>query len=511
MPSQFTYHDPAIKDLLVLSSYLYLLSVFEWIAQYVLSAGLLGQILLGIIYGSPLAEWLDVQWQETFVVVGYVGLLLIVFEGGMTTSLPTLTALLPLSTGIAVTGLLVPIGFSFLLTPMFGFPLLHSFAAGAALSSTSLGTVLALISSSGLSLDLQQTKLGTALLGAAVMDDAVAFVLSEIINLLGESDNSASSTLGAHIGRTIGVTFGLGIVAMPVTRWIIRPLYLKYTRSIYRQKAGQSGMLLMMAIVFIGMTAGARYAGTSPLYGVYVGGLVISYLMQTEAAVHSDMIQQDVGDVSIDTAERISASREIQGRPLPSGRLRRVHTHPTPVPMDRLSSRPEDTPPPRTPEKYETRPTFLSTFEHYISPVLIYLLLPLFFGSIGYSIPFIPLWRGKVIWKGIIYTMFMLFGKALTGIWILFWPIEGKRKVSWGQTMKLRLPAALLLGFAMIARGEIGLLISQIAYTTTEQQLTEEEFLITTWAIVLCTILGPVGVGYVIKKFKVDVVRGGWH
>lgn len=81
MPSQFTYHDPAIKDLLVLSSYLYLLNVFEWIAQYVLSAGLLGQILLGIIYGSPLAEWLDVHWQETFVVVGYVGLLLIVFEG----------------------------------------------------------------------------------------------------------------------------------------------------------------------------------------------------------------------------------------------------------------------------------------------------------------------------------------------------------------------------------------------------------------------------------------------
>jgi hypothetical protein len=81
MPSQFTYHDPAIKDLLVLSSYLYLLNVFEWVAQHVLSAGLLGQILLGIIYGSPLAEWLDVAWQETFVVVGYVGLLLIVFEG----------------------------------------------------------------------------------------------------------------------------------------------------------------------------------------------------------------------------------------------------------------------------------------------------------------------------------------------------------------------------------------------------------------------------------------------
>lgn len=375
----------------------------------------------------------------------------------MTTSLPTLTALLPLSTGIALTGLLVPIGFSFLLTPMFGFPLLHSFAAGAALSSTSLGTVLALISSSGLSLDLQQTKLGTALLGAAVMDDVVAFVLSEIIHLLGESDNSGSSTLGAHIGRTIGVTFGLGIVVMPVTRWILRPLYLKYTRSIYRHKAGQSGLLLMMAVMFIGMTAGARYAGTSPLYGVYVGGLIISYLMQTEAELSLEPIHGDV--VSIGDEEGIPASREFEGNPMPGDRLRRVNTHPSEVPMDRLPTRlPEETPPARTPERQHTTPTFLSTFEHYISPLLVYLLLPLFFGSIGYSIPFIPLWRGRVIWKGVVYTLFMLLGKALTGIWILFWPIEGKRKVSWGQTMKLRMPAALLLGFAMIARGEIGLL-----------------------------------------------------
>lgn len=140
---------------------------------------MLDQILLGIIYGSPVALWLDVAWQETFVVVGYVGLSLLVSNGeplpcdkilrgptdrqylligGITTSLRTLTALLPLSTEIALTGLLIPIGLSFLLTSMFGFPLLHSFAAGVALSSASLGTVLALISSSAVNLDLQQTK-----------------------------------------------------------------------------------------------------------------------------------------------------------------------------------------------------------------------------------------------------------------------------------------------------------------------------------------------------------------
>jgi Kef-type K+ transport system membrane component KefB len=384
----------------------------------------------------------------------------------MTTSIPTLTALLPLSTGIALTGLLLPIGLSFLLTPMFGFPLLHAFAAGAALSSTSLGTVLALIGSSGLDIDLQKTKLGTALLGSAVMDDVVAFVLSEIVHLLGEQEDGAGSSLGAHIGRTIGVTFGLGILAIPVTRFVLAPLYMRYAHSAYREKAGKAGFLGIMAVLFIGMTAGARYAGTSPLYGVYVGGLVVSYLEQVEEEDFLERTRpgtrrgsdEEVLDEREGQGHSLSLGMELQGEFGPGNRLRRATTHPTPVPMDRISSRHSATHA-TSPTPVATRHliTFTTTFEHYISPVLLYLLLPLFFASIGYSIPFIPLWKGRIIWKGLVYTLLMVLAKLVTGLWILFWPIE-RRKAPWGETLRLRLPAALTLGFAMVARGEIGLL-----------------------------------------------------
>jgi hypothetical protein len=81
MLSSFTYHEPSPSALLTLASFLYLLNLFEWIGQRVLSAGLLGQISIGIIYGSPLAGWLEGYWEEAFVAVGYIGLLLVVFEG----------------------------------------------------------------------------------------------------------------------------------------------------------------------------------------------------------------------------------------------------------------------------------------------------------------------------------------------------------------------------------------------------------------------------------------------
>ena len=99
--------------------------------------------------------------------------------------------------------------------------------------------------------------------------------------------------------------------------------------------------------------------------------------------------------------------------------------------------------------------SFLATFETYLYPVMTFLLLPLFFGSIGYSIPFVALWTGENIWKGIVYAILMIFAKAICGIWLLIWPIrvDGNR-VAVGKGWR----AALFLGLAMVARGEIGLL-----------------------------------------------------
>lgn len=52
---------------------------------------------------------------------------------------------------------------------------------------------------------------------------------------------------------------------------------------------------------------------------------------------------------------------------------------------------------------------------------------------------------------------------------------------------------------AMVARGEIGLLIIQIGLNQTTF-LSEEAFLVAIWAIVLNTIIGPVLVGLLLKR-----------
>lgn len=76
--SQVTYHEPSLPHLLTLVSFLYLLQVFRTAADKVLGAGLLGEIGVGVVFG-PVAGIMDMDWETTFVAVGYIGLVIIVF------------------------------------------------------------------------------------------------------------------------------------------------------------------------------------------------------------------------------------------------------------------------------------------------------------------------------------------------------------------------------------------------------------------------------------------------
>ena len=72
-------------------------------------------------------------------------------------------------------------------------------------------------------------------------------------------------------------------------------------------------------------------------------------------------------------------------------------------------------------------------------------------------------------------------------------------------------PAA-IIGFAMMARGEIGFLIAALAeskgiFASRDESSAEEDggssiYLVVTWAVVLCTIISPVSVGLLVKRVK---------
>lgn len=76
-----SYHEPGIVTVLILSSFLLLLNAINYVLDRVVFCGLIGQILVGIAWGTPGANWLSAEVQQAVMQLGYIGLILLVYEG----------------------------------------------------------------------------------------------------------------------------------------------------------------------------------------------------------------------------------------------------------------------------------------------------------------------------------------------------------------------------------------------------------------------------------------------
>lgn len=195
-PSYLPYHEPSLIELLISSTFLLALNAINSVLDRALACGLAGQVLIGTAWGEPGARWLSADFQRVVSGLGYLGLVLIVYAGGVETDVVALRKNIVLSAGVAITGVVVPIGLSFALLasggPFLGTEssaaLLPAFSAGAALCSTSLGTTFSVLQASGLS----RTRLGAVLASAALLDDVVGLVMVRIITSLGQTGNGDS-------------------------------------------------------------------------------------------------------------------------------------------------------------------------------------------------------------------------------------------------------------------------------------------------------------------------------
>lgn len=79
------YHEPGIVNILIISSFLLLSNAVNYVLDRIVYCGLVGQLLIGIGWGMPGADWLSEGLQQSIVQLGYIGLILIVYEGKQVT------------------------------------------------------------------------------------------------------------------------------------------------------------------------------------------------------------------------------------------------------------------------------------------------------------------------------------------------------------------------------------------------------------------------------------------
>ncbi|KAH7360618.1 Sodium/hydrogen exchanger family-domain-containing protein [Rhexocercosporidium sp. MPI-PUGE-AT-0058] len=588
-PTSFLpYHEPGIVTILIQTSLLLTLNIVNTIFDHLLFCGLLGQVFIGVAWGTPGAKWLPAETEHVIVQLGYLGLILLVYEGGLETNFRSLKANLFLSTAVAITGISFPMALSFTLKSLSNATPLQAFAAGAALCSTSLGTTFTILSTSGLS----STRLGTVLSSAAMMDDVVGLVMVQVISNLGESAGAFSAVT---VVRPVVVSVGLAVAVPLICRFVALPLtgLLNGMRNsnpggvVDRMCRGSHTAFVLHTLILLGLVTGATYAGTSNLFAAYLAGASVSWWDSEVPHVEAGVKGPSPSSSQQESAVNTNPSTESPESPARDQAARD-------------SDRAENTTSPTI--HHFAASTGAEVFHTYYKAALQRILKPFFFASIGFAIPITDMFSGPIIWRGIVYTILMLFAKLITGVWLIrldiSWPrlqipktlrsilripascvglsiskgsstsrgasqsesvpaVSGQEGIELSQepikttddapsqaacsnpppprsgpssstpssshhssssptpapapkiNKPLSLYPATMLGTAMTARGEIGFLIASLAETTglfspsgEPSSESSEIYLVVTWAIVLCTVIGPLGIGTLVKRVR---------
>lgn len=79
--SYLPYHEPDIITILIQSAFLLVLNIVNHIFDNLIFCGLIGQIFIGVAWGTPGGKLLDEEAEHIVVQLGYLGLILLVYEG----------------------------------------------------------------------------------------------------------------------------------------------------------------------------------------------------------------------------------------------------------------------------------------------------------------------------------------------------------------------------------------------------------------------------------------------
>ncbi len=269
-PAAAAAHDPVAPVALQLTLVLTGALLAGFVATRLKQPAVMGELLFGVIVANlGLGFAVELRDSPAIDLLGRIGVLLLLFEVGLESSVRQLlrvglSALLVATIGVAtplllgwwVAAQLLPAGSS-MFAPLF---------LGATLTATSVGITARVLQELG-ALDRPESRV---ILGAAVIDDVLGLmVLAVVAALVGAANAGESLAVGPIVliiakGLAfLAVSLALGVWATPwFFRWAAR---LRHPSTL---------LALGMGLCF-GLAWAADAAGLAPLVGAFAAGLVL--------------------------------------------------------------------------------------------------------------------------------------------------------------------------------------------------------------------------------------------
>jgi len=219
----------------------------------------LGELVAGVILGVGGLKLVHPE-ANVFVLLADIGVIILLFETGLATDIRELLAVGWRSLAVAAAGVILPFVGGFVFAYAFGYTSLVAIFLGAALTATSVGITVRVLSDLG-KLNTKEAKI---ILGAAVADDIVGLIILAVVRDLGLRGEVSPWKI-VQIAA-LGVVFFIGAI-------VVGNLFAKRLVKVI-DKMRTSGTLIVGSIAFAFLwSLSAELAGSAAIIGSFAAGL----------------------------------------------------------------------------------------------------------------------------------------------------------------------------------------------------------------------------------------------
>lgn len=237
------------------------------IAGLLIGPAIFGQLNLGMFKGLVTPSPIEMDVLKSF---SQIGVVFILFSSGLETDFNELKRSGAAATVIALAGVLVPVALGTGVSLLFmggdvtQEKLMNALFVGMILAATSVGITVETLKELG----KLNTRVGTTILSAAIIDDVLGIILLSIVTSLGGGGNIITTLLKA-VGF-FAFTIGIGILL----RFVFKHLSQKYP---HKRRTG----IFALAMCFFFAFCAERLFGIAAITGAYMAGLMLSGLNDT--------------------------------------------------------------------------------------------------------------------------------------------------------------------------------------------------------------------------------------
>ncbi|PWV95211.1 monovalent cation:proton antiporter-2 (CPA2) family protein [Paenibacillus cellulosilyticus] len=219
----------------------------------------LGKLIAGIVLGPAALHWIE---PEPFInEMSEIGVLLLMFIAGLETDLDQMKRNWRSSVAVAVGGIVAPFVGGYLASIAFGLSNGQSLFVGMLLCATSVSISVQTLKE----MNALQSREGTTILGAAVVDDVIVVILLAVMmSVLGTGEGSSVSE--------IMIKNGLFFLLIVIVSLFVVPQVMKWFASLRVSEPIMSGALVLVC----GYAYFAEEMAVAGIIGAFAAGITIS-------------------------------------------------------------------------------------------------------------------------------------------------------------------------------------------------------------------------------------------